>query len=88
MTTMASSYMNMGSGPWFLMALGLLVLVAVLIGLGATLAGGRHTGGQAPPEEASALHLLDRRLALGEITAEERDNARRVLAGEREHAQT
>ena len=82
MTTMASSYMNMGGGHWFLMALGLLVLIAVLIWLGTTLAGGRHTGGEAPSEEVSVLHLLDRRLAQGEITAEEREASRRVLAGE------
>jgi hypothetical protein len=34
----------------------------------------------------SALHLLDRRLARGEITVEQREQARRILAGEREEA--
>jgi uncharacterized membrane protein len=86
MTTLASFYMHMGTGHWFLMALGLLVLVAVLFWLGTTLAAEKHTGGEAPSEEVSALHLLDRRLAQGEITVEERDDARRVLVGEREHA--
>jgi uncharacterized membrane protein len=86
MTTLASFYMHMGTGHWLLMALGLLVLVAVLFWLGTTLAGEKHTGGEAPSEELSALHLLDRRLAQGEITVEEREDARRVLAGEREHA--
>lgn len=85
-STLASFYMHMGTGHWFLMALGLLVLVAVLFWLGTTLAGEKHTGGEAPSEEVSALHLLDRRLAQGEITIEEREDARRVLAGEREHA--
>jgi uncharacterized membrane protein len=85
-STVASFYMHMGAGHWFLMALGLLVLVAVLFWFGTTLGGEKHTGGEAPSEEVSALHLLDRRLAQGEITVEERDDARRVLAGEREHA--
>jgi hypothetical protein len=32
------------------------------------------------------MHLLDRRLARGEITVEQREEARRILAGEREEA--
>lgn len=87
MTTLASFYMHIGAGRWFLMALGLLVLVAVLFWFGTTLAGGKSTGDEAPSEEVSALHLLDDcRLAQGEIIAEGRDDARRVLAGEREQA--
>jgi uncharacterized membrane protein len=84
MTALALGYteMRMGTGDWFLMALGLLVFAAVLLWLGASLAGGRHTGGEPPSEEFSALHLLDRRLARGEITTGEHEQGRRILAGE------
>jgi uncharacterized membrane protein len=78
-TTLASFYMHIGAGHWFLMAPGLLILVAVLFWLGTTLAGEKHSGGEAPSEEVSALHLLDRRLAQGEITVEERDRVRKAL---------
>jgi uncharacterized membrane protein len=84
--TIAPVFVHMDGTHWFLMALGLLGSVAVLIWLFATRAGEKHTGGAAPSEEVSALHLLDRRLAQGEIAAEEREDARRVLASEREHA--
>ena len=83
--TVASFYMHMATGHWFLMALGLLVLVAVLLWLGTTMAGQKHASDGAPSEEVSAMHLLDRRMAQGEITVQEREDARRVLAGEREH---
>ena len=84
--TLAAVYMQMGAADWFLMALGLLIFAALLLWMGVTLAEKKHTGGQAPSEEVSALHLLDRRLAQGEITAEEHDEVRRVLTGEREQA--
>jgi uncharacterized membrane protein len=80
--TLASVYMQMDAADWFLMALGLLVFAALLLWLGASLAGEKHTPGQGPSEESSTLHLLDRRLARGEITAEEHDEVRRVLAGD------
>lgn len=88
MTTraLAAVYMQMDAVDGFSMALGLLVIAALLFWLGATLAGKKHTSREAPSEEVSALHLLDRRLAQGEITAEEREQARRTLAGEREEA--
>lgn len=80
---LASVSMRMDAVDWFLMALGLLVFAALLLWLGASLAGERRMGaGQPPSEETSALHLLDRRLASGEITVEERDEGRRILAGE------
>lgn len=74
--------MQMDAVDWFLMAFGLLVFAALLLWVAATLAGDRHVRGEAPSEEATALHLLDRRLARGEITVEERDEVRRILAGE------
>jgi uncharacterized membrane protein len=80
---LASVYMQMDAVDWFLMALGLLVFAALLLWLGASLAGKEHTGGETPSEELSALHLLDRRLARGEITAEEHEEVCRILAGER-----
>jgi uncharacterized membrane protein len=86
--TLAAVRMQMDAADWFLMALGLLVFAALLLWVGSTLAEKRHTGGQAPPEEVSALHLLDRRLAQGEITVEERDEIHRILAGERERARS
>jgi uncharacterized membrane protein len=81
--TFASVSMRMDAVDWFLMAFGLLVFAALLLWAGATHAGDRHTGGEAPSEEASALHLLDRRLARGEITAEEHERIRQILARER-----
>lgn len=80
--TLAYTDMRMSTGDWLLMALGLLALAAVLLWLGASLAGGKRTGGERPSEESSALHLLDRRLARGEITSEEHEQVRRILAGE------
>lgn len=80
--TLASVSMQMDATDWFLMALGLLVFAALLLWLGASLAGDRRTAGHAPSEETTALHLLDRRLARGEITAEQHDEVRRILAGE------
>jgi len=84
--TLAATNMQMDTADWFLMALGLLVFAALLLWVGSTLAGKERTGGEAPSEEDSALHLLDRRLARGEITVEQREEARRILAGEREEA--
>jgi uncharacterized membrane protein len=84
--TLAATNMQMSTADWFLMALGLLVFAALLLWLGSTLAGKERTGAEAPSEEVSALHLLDRRLARGEITVEQREQARRILAGEREEA--
>jgi uncharacterized membrane protein len=81
--TLADVYMRMSALDWFLMALGLLVLAALVLWLGASLAGRRHSGGDPPTEEATALHLLDRRLADGEITREEYEQARRTVAGNR-----
>jgi uncharacterized membrane protein len=69
--TVASVYMRMSAADWLLMALGLLVLAALVFWLGAALAGGRRGGGEPPAEAVSALHLLDHRLAEGEITAEQ-----------------
>ncbi len=88
MTTdmLAAVHMQMDAADWFLMALGLLVFAALLLWVGSTLAEKRHTGGEPPSEEDSALHLLDRRLARGEITIEQREEARRIVAGEREEA--
>jgi uncharacterized membrane protein len=83
--TLAYTEMRMSTGDWFLMAFGLLAFAAVLLWLGASFAGSRHTareGREAPSEESAALHLLDRRLAHGEITAEEHEQLRRVLSGE------
>lgn len=80
--TLAYTDMRMSTGDWLLMALGLLVLTAVLLWLGASLAGGKHATGEPPSEESSALHLLDRRLARGEITNEEHEQVRRILTGE------
>jgi uncharacterized membrane protein len=84
--TLAAVHMQMGAGDWFLMGLGLLVFAALLLWLGTTLATEKHTGGRTPSEEDSARHLLDRRLAQGEITVEEREQAHRILAGGREEA--
>jgi uncharacterized membrane protein len=86
--TLAATNMQMDTADWFFMALGLLVFAALLLWAGSTLAGKEHTGGATPTEEDSALHLLDRRLARGEITAEEHEEARRILAGEREEARS
>lgn len=80
--TLAYTEMRMSTGDWFLMAFGLLVFAAVLLWLGASLASSRHAARaarEAPPEESAALHLLDRRLARGEITAEEHEQVRRIL---------
>ena len=84
--TLAATNMQMDTADWFLMALGLLVFAALLLWVDFTLAGKERTGGEAPSEEDSAMHLLDRRLARGEITVEQREEARRILAGEREEA--
>jgi uncharacterized membrane protein len=84
--TLAATNMQMNTADWFLMALGLLVFAALLLWLGTTLAGKEHTRPRAPSEEDSALHLLDRRLAAGEITVEQREETRRILAGEHEEA--
>ena len=81
MANITAGYMQMDAGHWFSMALGFLVLAALLLWLGATLAGNRHRVSEAPSEETSAVHLLDRRLAQGEITAEEREHVRDILAG-------
>jgi uncharacterized membrane protein len=83
--TLAATNMQMDTTDWFLMALGLLVFAALMLWLGTTLAG-KERGGGARSEEDSALHLLDRRLAHGEITVEQREETRRILAGEREEA--
>jgi uncharacterized membrane protein len=80
--TLAYTEMRMGAGDWFLMALGLLVFAALLLWLGASWAGQRHTAHHPPSEESAAQHLLDRRLAEGGITGEEHDQVRRILAGE------
>lgn len=82
--TLAATNMHMDSLDWFLMAFGLLVFAALLLWIGSTLAGSSHTGGEPPSEQDAALHLLDRRLARGEITLEQHDEARRILAGERQ----
>jgi len=76
-------YMQMDAGHWVAMGLGALVLAALLIWLGATLAPNRHSSGKPPSAETSALLLLDRRLAQGDITVEEREHARHILAGKR-----
>ena len=83
MTThaLASVHMQMDATDWFLMALGLLVFAALLLWLGASLAGDRHRRSQGSSEESSALHLLDRRSARGQITVEEHDQVRRSLTG-------
>jgi uncharacterized membrane protein len=80
--TLAAVHMQMAAADWFLMALGLLVFVALLLWLGALLAGETRTAGQAPSEETATLHLLDRRLARGEVTVDEHDEVSRILAGE------
>jgi uncharacterized membrane protein len=84
--TLAATNMQMDTADWFFMALGLLVFAALLLWLGSTLAGKEPAGGGAPSEEDSAVQLLDRRLARGEITAEQREEARRILTGEPEEA--
>jgi hypothetical protein len=57
MTTdmLAAVHMQMDAADWFLMALGLLVFAALLLWIGSTLAEKRHTGGEPPSEEDSAL---------------------------------
>src|SRR5712691_5297392 len=80
--TAASVYMQMDALDWFLMALGLLVFAALLLWLGTSLAGERRTAGEVPSEETAALHLLDRRVARGEITVEEHNEVHRILASE------
>jgi uncharacterized membrane protein len=77
--TAASVYMRMSAADWLLMALGSLVLAALVFWLGGSLAGGRRGGGEPRTEAASALHLLGRRLAEGEISAEQHGRARSIL---------
>lgn len=82
--TLGYTEMRMGAGDWLLMTLGLLVFAAVMLWLGASLAGNKRAGRKTPPSaEPSAQQLLDRRLAQGEITTEEHQKRRRILADDR-----
>lgn len=71
---------DMGSGWWLLTAVMLVALIALVIWLVTTYssASERRTS---PPQ--SAIDILDRRLAAGDITVEDYEERRRALASER-----
>jgi uncharacterized membrane protein len=85
--TLAVTNMHMDTADWLLMALGLLVFAALLLWVGSTLAGDKRTSAGIPAEEDAARELLDRRLARGELTVEQHEEARRIITSERKEAQ-
>ena len=78
---------DMMSGSGAMMVFGVLVLVFLVVALIAVFAtlylhlrsGGGDTGVPTVPAEREARRLLDRRLALGEVTAEEYASVRAAL---------
>ena len=72
---------HMSTGGWIFSVLGLLILLALVVGLVAVLAstiGNRRAQEPANPE--SAQQILDRRLATGEITIEQYERMHESLA--------
>jgi uncharacterized membrane protein len=79
---------DMGSGWWLVMLLLMVILVALVIWAVVNRAPDAHSDANAGhlSRPASALEILDRRLAAGEITIEDYEQRRRALARDREHA--
>lgn len=74
---------DMGSGWWLLMVVMLIAVIACVVWLVANTANADH-GSPSSPE--SAMDILDRRLAAGDITIEDYEQRRRALDREREHS--
>lgn len=75
-------HMDWGGGWWLVMVLAMVLfwglVIAGAIWLVRSLSSGHSAGGHRPP---SAIELLDRRLAEGEISTEEYAQRRAVLEG-------
>ncbi len=72
---------HMSAGGWIFSILGMVILVAALIGVVLWLVSersGRRAAGTAPPVERTT-EILDRRLARGELTGEEYEQLRSAL---------
>jgi putative membrane protein len=72
---------HMSTGGWIFSILGTLIILALIVGLiGWAVATASDRGGRgAPPSRASARDILDRRLASGELTAEQYEQLRETL---------
>lgn len=68
---------HMGAGGWIFSVFGTLIVIALVIASILWLASSRRKGSQASSDSAGAI--LDRRLASGEITANQHDELRQTL---------
>jgi putative membrane protein len=71
---------NWGAGGWIAMALMMVVFWGLVIGGIVWLVRSLSDRGPGRHREPSALELLDRRLAMGELSVQEYEERRRILA--------
>lgn len=72
---------GMGAGGWVLMIIAWAALIGVIVWAIARLIPGRASTGAGEQARESAVEILDRRLAAGEIDTEEYARRREALTG-------
>lgn len=77
------------TGGWIFSVLGMLILLALVVGLLVVLASGLNKRRpEEPPDPESPQQILDRRLASGELTLEQYERLRETIAHDLDAANT